>query len=64
VAAADGYRVVFSASEVFNRNDQSEVLIVDQGKDEGGKFLIFPAPDYFSDRAIKAVSEIHFDLIK
>ena len=64
MAAADGYRVVFSASEVFNRNDQSEVLIVDQGKDEGGKFLIFPAPDYFSDRAIKAVSEIHFDLIK
>ena len=64
VAAADGYRVVFSASEVFNRNDQSEIIIIDRGKVDGGKFYIFPAPDYFSDRAIKAVSEIHFDLIK
>jgi len=64
VAAADGYRIVISASELFNRNDQSEFLIVDQGKEEGGKFLVFPAPDYFSDRAVKAVSEIHFDLVK
>jgi len=64
VAAADGYRVVISASELFNRNDQSEFLIVDRGDDEGGKFLIFPAPDYFSDRAIKAVSEIHFDMVE
>jgi hypothetical protein len=64
VAAADGYRIVISASELFNRNDQSEFLIVDQGKDDGGKFLFFPAPDYFSDRAIKAVSEIHLDIVK
>jgi len=64
VAAADGYRVVISASELFNRNDQSEFLIVDRGEDEGGKFLIFPAPDYLSDRGIKAVSEVHFDLVE
>jgi len=64
VAAADGYRIVISAGELFNRNDQSEFLIVDHGKEDGGKFLVFPAPDYFSDRAIKAVSEIHFDLVK
>lgn len=64
VAAADGYRVVFSASEIFNRNDQSEIIMIDRGKVDGGKFYIFPAPDYFSDRAIKAVAEIYFDLIK
>lgn len=64
VAAIDGYRVVFSASEIFNRNDQSEIIILDREETEGGEFYIFPAPDYFSDRAVKAVSEIHFDLIK
>ncbi|MEA1926665.1 MAG: hypothetical protein U9N73_00545 [Candidatus Auribacterota bacterium] len=63
IAAVDGYRVVFSASEIFNRNDWSEFLILDLGKAEGGKFKVFPAPDFFSDRAIKAVSKIHFDLI-
>jgi hypothetical protein len=63
IAAVDGYRVIFSASEVFNRNDWSEFLILVMGKAEGGKFKIFPAPDFFSDRAIKAVSKIHLDLI-
>ena len=63
IAAIDGYRVIFSASEVFNRNDWSEFIILDLEKAEGGKFKIFPAPDFFSDRAIKAVSKIHLDLI-
>ena len=44
----------------FNRNDQQEFLLVktDPGED-GGLFRIFPAADFFSDRAIKSVSEIH-----
>jgi hypothetical protein len=58
-AAADGYRCVFTFSEIFNRNDQAEVLLVEDQKDEdGGVFRIFPAADFFSDRAVKAMSEI------
>jgi len=59
-AGKDGYRCAVSYSELFNRNDQQEVLLVDTEKGEdGGFFRTFPASDFFSDRAIKALSEIH-----
>ena len=61
VAAADGYRGVFTFSELFNRNDQAEVLLIEDPENtDGGVFRLFPACDFFSDRAIKAVSEIRF----
>ncbi|MCX6555021.1 MAG: hypothetical protein NTZ12_08425 [Candidatus Aminicenantes bacterium] len=60
-ASVDGYRVALSCSELFNRNDQAEFLLIDRGEgQEGGRFTIFPAPDFFSDRALKAVNTIHF----
>jgi hypothetical protein len=60
IAAQDGYRCSVSFSELFNRNDQQEFIIVRTNPDEdGGLFRIFPASDFFSDRAIKSVSEIH-----
>jgi hypothetical protein len=60
IAGKDGYRCAVSYSELFNRNDQQEFLVVRMEKDEnGGQFRIFSAADFFSDRAIKAVSEIH-----
>ncbi len=63
IAAADGYRSVYTFSEVFNRNDQAEFLLIyDPGNTDGGSYRIFPAADFFSDRAIKAVSEIYFEL--
>ncbi len=56
----DGYRCAVSFSELFNRNDQQEFLLVRTKPDEdGGLFRIFSAADFFSDRAIKSVSEIH-----
>jgi hypothetical protein len=59
IASADGYRSVYTFSEVFNRNDQAEVLLVeDKENQDGGAFRLFPAGDFFSDRAVKAVSEI------
>lgn len=61
VAAADGYRVAISVGELINRNDQAVFLLVDVGNGkDGGRFKIFPAPDFFSDRAVKAISSIHF----
>jgi hypothetical protein len=56
----DGYRCAVSFSELFNRNDQQEFLLVKAGNNQdGGLFRTFPAADFFSDRAIKALSEIH-----
>lgn len=62
IIGKDGYRSVFSYSEIMNRNDQSEVLLVPckQDEKEGGKFRLFPGADFFSDRAVKAISEIQF----
>ena len=56
----DGYRCSVAYSELFNRNDQQEFLLVrtEPGQD-GGLFRIFAAGDFFSDRAIKSLSEIH-----
>jgi len=65
VAGKDGYRSVLTFSELFNRNDQQEFMMIKTNKDEdGGLFRIFAASDFFSDRAIKSVSEIHFDINK
>ena len=65
ITAIDGYRVAFSFSEVFNRNDQAEVLLIDRQQDQkGGMFSLFPAADFFSDRAIKAINGIYIDIIE
>lgn len=64
IKALDGYRSVFSFSEVFNRNDQSEVLLIyDEEATDKGKFRVFPACDFFSDRAVKAIDAIIFERI-
>jgi len=61
VAGKDGYRCAVSYSELFNRNDQQEFLLTKTAPEEdGGLYRLFPASDFFSDRAIKSLSEIHF----
>jgi hypothetical protein len=60
MAGKDGYRAVFSVSEIFNRNDFQEILLYDAGQKEGGKFAVGVAPDFFSDRAVKALKVIYF----
>jgi hypothetical protein len=60
IAAKDGYRGIFTFSEIMNRNDQSEILLVyHPDETDGGAFRLFPAGDFFSDRAIKAVESIY-----
>jgi hypothetical protein len=62
LAGVDGYRAVYTYSEIMNRNDQAEVLLVPCADGaEGGIFRIFPSCDFFSDRAVKALSEIRID---
>ncbi len=60
LAGDDGYRAVVSASELFNRNDNGEFLLCDRGEKDGGRFSLYPGPDFFSDRAVKALKEIHY----
>ncbi|MGD9976649.1 MAG: hypothetical protein AB7S54_01815 [Bacteroidales bacterium] len=63
VAALDGYRMALTYSELFNRNDQQEFLLIDDPQNmEGGRYRLFPACDFFSDRAIKALSEIRYEV--
>ncbi len=65
IAGKDGYRCAVSYSELFNRNDQQEfMLIKTKSQEDGGLFRLFAASDFFSDRAIKSVSEINLDIIK
>ena len=59
IAGADGYRAAFTLSEIVNRNDQQEVLLIGSDNyEDAGRFSLFPAGDFFSDRAIKAIMEI------
>jgi hypothetical protein len=60
LSGVDGYRCAVSYSEVFNRNDQQEfLLITTKPQEDGGIYRVFAASDFFSDRAIKSLSEIH-----
>jgi hypothetical protein len=61
--AKDGYRGVYTYSEVMNRNDQAELLLITNFKEkDNAVFKLFPAMDFFSDRAIKALTEIRCEL--
>jgi hypothetical protein len=60
LAGADGYRCTFSYSEVLNRNDQQEfLLITTKPGEDGGLYRVFAACDFFSDRAVKSLNAIY-----
>jgi hypothetical protein len=63
VSAKDGYRVVLSASEILNRNDNQDFILVDRkGSADDGRYLLFEAGDFFADRDVRAVEKI--ELVK
>jgi len=61
ISGKDGYHATFTYSELMNRNDQAEFLLiaVEKGTD-GGDFQVYPAADFFSDRAIRSVESVRF----
>jgi len=65
VTSIDGYNAVFSYSELCNRNDQAHTLLLHVHKEDAEKssFRLYPSSDFFSDRAVKAISVIRFELI-
>ncbi len=59
--ADDGYRGVYTYSEICNRNDQADVLLVCHPEVKtDGIFRLFPSCDFFSDRAIKGLNGIYY----
>lgn len=58
-SADDGYRAVFTLSELINRNDQEYMVLIDNEKGSGkGKFRVVPSSDFFSDRSVKGLNAI------
>jgi hypothetical protein len=59
-AAEDGYRTIFSFSELFNRTDQvSPLLSITESPNDGGYFRIYMPTDFYADRSVKALKEIY-----
>ncbi len=59
-AGIDGYRTVFSYSELFNRLDQNPaMLIVTEEGSDGGRYRIFHPLDFYADRSVKSLAEMY-----
>lgn len=57
----DGYRSVFSFSELFNRTDQvSAILAIPEDAQDGGFYRIFHPAEFYADRSVKSLKEIYF----
>jgi len=65
ISAKDGYRATFSLSEVINRVDMNDFLLVEKnGSLEDGKYNLFATPDFFVDRNVRSVEKIEVLNIK
>ncbi|MDP2038904.1 MAG: hypothetical protein Q8L04_16100 [Ignavibacteria bacterium] len=65
VSAKDGYRVTYSLSEIVNRNDMNDFLLVEKnGSLEEGKYNLFATPDFFVDRNVRSVEKIEMLNVK
>lgn len=58
-AGLDGYRAVYSFSELFNRVDQVKpILAIPNKGDKNGYFRIYNPMDFYADRSVKGLAEI------
>ena len=65
VSAKDGYRVIYSLSEIVNRNDMNDFLLIEEnGSLEKGKYNLFATPDFFVDRNVRSVEIIEILNVK
>lgn len=59
IEGVDGYRAAFSFSEIVNRNDDRDPLLMSGGAEKGREgFSLFCRGDMFADRAIKGLNKI------
>jgi hypothetical protein len=60
-AGLDGYRAVFSFSELFNRADQIRpILAVVDPEEDGGYYRLFDPSKFYADYSVKSLAEIFF----
>jgi hypothetical protein len=60
-AGLDGYRAIYSYSELFNRTDQvMPILAVPENPMDGGFYRIFHPSEFYADRSVKSLAEIYF----
>jgi hypothetical protein len=65
VSAKDGYRVTYSLSEIVNRNDMNDFLLIEKnGSLEEGKYNLFATPDFFVDRNVRSVEKVEILNVK
>jgi len=65
VSAKDGYRAVLSVSEIFNRSDNVDFLLIDRNEStEDGRYILFATPDFYVDRNVKAIAKMEVTFIK
>jgi hypothetical protein len=57
-SARDGYRSVLSLSEIMNRSDNQDLLLIEKKEPGSGRYMLYPAGDYFADRDVRAVERI------
>jgi hypothetical protein len=58
-SAKDGYRVVLSLSEIMNRSDNEESLLIDKKDSAGnGRYMLYPSGDFFADRDVRAIERL------
>jgi len=63
VSSKDSYRAAFSLSEIVNRNDNADILVVDRGQDEDGRFSLFSTSDFFVDRNVRSMDKVEVSKI-
>jgi hypothetical protein len=65
ISAKDGYRCAFSVSEIMNRNDNQDFLLLDRKESrEDGRYSLLAAADFFVDRNVRAVERIDIRRVK
>ncbi len=69
VSAADGYRSLYSAGEIFNRVNGPNLFLIDRENNNelskgSGRFRTFIKSDFFIDRSVRSVKEIYYNKIK
>lgn len=61
MAGADGYRAVYSFSELFNRADQVlPILAMPADPEKSGSYRMFLPTDFYADRSVKQLEEVYF----
>jgi hypothetical protein len=59
-ASVDGYRAIYSFSELFNRTDQIQpIMAVPDNPNDGGFYRIFHPAEFYADRSVKSIKEIY-----